>query len=251
VSLNYQQPDITVGEMSRANSNFSENRLEQGLDLDKIISMNKIEFLNSGVIANSGNAFVHSNTLQSGRVDVGTDIGADVDTTAHRFATTSSSGAVLGILSNLARDRIKLHYVRASSPAMLGNVEFLDASSPAQVRNVLGLAQSSPYDLIITSGLSIHGNVGFYGVGSTAKQTVTGSRGGNAALQSLLTALATIGLITDSTTAEPSPAETHMVRALRNVGRDRTTTVWTAAPEIEQIDSAGAPAAERQARASR
>jgi hypothetical protein len=201
VSLNYQQPDITVGEMSRANSNFSENRLEQGLDLDKIISMNKIEFLNSGVIANSGNAFVHSNTLQSGRVDVGTDIGADVDTTAHRFATTSSSGAVLGILSNLARDRIKLHYVRASSPAMLGNVEFLDASSPAQVRNVLGLAQSSPYDLIITSGLSIHGNVGFYGVGSTAKQTVTGSRGGNAALQSLLTARATIGLITDSTTA--------------------------------------------------
>lgn len=33
------------------------------------------------------------------------------------------------------------------------------------------------------------------------KQTVTGSRGGNAALASLLTALATIGLITDSTTA--------------------------------------------------
>lgn len=33
------------------------------------------------------------------------------------------------------------------------------------------------------------------------KQTVTGSRGGNAALASLLTALATMGLITDSTTA--------------------------------------------------
>ncbi|HVV25257.1 MAG TPA: hypothetical protein VHF06_37850, partial [Pseudonocardiaceae bacterium] len=34
---------------------------------------------------------------------------------------------------------------------------------------------------------------------NTAKQTVTGSRGGNAALASLLTALANAGLITDST----------------------------------------------------
>lgn len=43
--------------------------------------------------------------------------------------------------------------------------------------------------------------VGFYGTAQTAKQTVTGSRGGNAALASLLTALENIGLITDSSTA--------------------------------------------------
>lgn len=42
--------------------------------------------------------------------------------------------------------------------------------------------------------------LGFYGATAVAKQTVSGSRGGNAALQSLLTALATLGLITDSTT---------------------------------------------------
>lgn len=40
--------------------------------------------------------------------------------------------------------------------------------------------------------------VGFYGASAVAKQTVTGSRGGNAALASLLTALASLGLITDS-----------------------------------------------------
>lgn len=45
------------------------------------------------------------------------------------------------------------------------------------------------------------GNVGFYGGSATAKQTVTGSRGGNAALASLLTALAAIGLLTDSSSA--------------------------------------------------
>jgi hypothetical protein len=40
--------------------------------------------------------------------------------------------------------------------------------------------------------------VGFYGGAGTAKPTVTGSKGANAALTSLLTALAGLGLITDS-----------------------------------------------------
>lgn len=44
-------------------------------------------------------------------------------------------------------------------------------------------------------------NVGFYNSAPAARQTVAGSRGGNAALQSLLSALSTIGLITDSSTA--------------------------------------------------
>jgi hypothetical protein len=35
----------------------------------------------------------------------------------------------------------------------------------------------------------------------TAKPTVTGAKGGNAALASLMTALAGFGLVTDSTTA--------------------------------------------------
>lgn len=42
---------------------------------------------------------------------------------------------------------------------------------------------------------------GFFGATPVAKPTVTGSRGGNAALASLLTALVQLGLITDSTTA--------------------------------------------------
>lgn len=43
--------------------------------------------------------------------------------------------------------------------------------------------------------------VGFFGTAAAAKPTVTGSRGGNAALASLLTGLANLGLITDSSTA--------------------------------------------------
>ena len=43
--------------------------------------------------------------------------------------------------------------------------------------------------------------LGFFATAPVAKQAPTGSRGGNAALASLLTALAATGLITDSTTA--------------------------------------------------
>jgi hypothetical protein len=45
-----------------------------------------------------------------------------------------------------------------------------------------------------------YGPVAFNGAAPAAKPTVTGSRGGNAALASLLTALAAYGLITDGST---------------------------------------------------
>jgi parallel beta-helix repeat protein len=55
-----------------------------------------------------------------------------------------------------------------------------------------------------TSGAQIAATgqpIGFIGTTPVAKQTVSGSRGGNAALESLLTALSNYGLVTDSTTA--------------------------------------------------
>jgi len=53
-------------------------------------------------------------------------------------------------------------------------------------------------ELTTTAAVTIGGDVGFYGHASAAKPTVTGLKGGNAALDSLLTALAGLGLITDS-----------------------------------------------------
>lgn len=46
-----------------------------------------------------------------------------------------------------------------------------------------------------------NGQVGFCGAAPASRQTVTGSRGANDALASLLTGLATLGLITDSSSA--------------------------------------------------
>lgn len=56
-------------------------------------------------------------------------------------------------------------------------------------------------DTRVSGDLDLDGDIGFYGTAPQAKPTITGSRGGNAALASLLTQLATLGLITDSTTA--------------------------------------------------
>ena len=49
----------------------------------------------------------------------------------------------------------------------------------------------------VKQALEVAGNVGFYGTEAAAKPTVSGSRGSNAALASLLTALAGLGLVTD------------------------------------------------------
>lgn len=54
-----------------------------------------------------------------------------------------------------------------------------------------------------TTSLNLQSNdtgLGFFAATPVAKPTVSGSRGGNPALQSLLTAMASLGLITDSTT---------------------------------------------------
>jgi hypothetical protein len=51
---------------------------------------------------------------------------------------------------------------------------------------------------ITNTGFSVTGKFGVNGAGEIAKPAVTGSRGSNAALASLLTALASYGLITDS-----------------------------------------------------
>lgn len=75
---------------------------------------------------------------------------------------------------------------------------FVPGTTSLSVRNH---ANNTDNVLITDAGnMSIHGNFGINGVSAIAKPTVTGSKGANAALASLLTALASYGLITDSST---------------------------------------------------
>jgi integrin beta 8 len=52
----------------------------------------------------------------------------------------------------------------------------------------------------VNGAFNLVGTVGFFGATAAGRQTVTGAKGGNAALASLISALAALGLITDNTT---------------------------------------------------
>lgn len=75
-------------------------------------------------------------------------------------------------------------------------VVFPMANGDWAVVQVVAEASSS----VTARDLTVEGDVGFYGAAPAARPTVTGSRGGNAALASLLTALEDLGLIVDSST---------------------------------------------------
>ena len=86
--------------------------------------------------------------------------------------------------------------------------EFTDgAGGDATIDAGAGAGSASDGDVYVgpTNAFAVHlgksgGRVGFYGTTPAVIQDITGSKGANAALTSLLTALATLGLITDSTT---------------------------------------------------
>jgi hypothetical protein len=71
----------------------------------------------------------------------------------------------------------------------VNNVGLINWSGSSPVTSVINVSDSSSVM-----------KLGFYGATAAVKQTVTGSKGANAALTSLLSKLATLGLITDSTT---------------------------------------------------
>lgn len=91
--------------------------------------------------------------------------------------------------------------LRATSTAEGGANAGSDLSLLA--RDDTGGAVATVFTITRSTGAFGFSNVpiGFFGAAPSAKAAITGSRGGNAALASLLTQLATKGLITDSTTA--------------------------------------------------
>ena len=93
----------------------------------------------------------------------------------------------------------------STSSANTPYVDFHSSGNPtdydARIIVSGGTASIANGDMSIMSGsLRMPSKVGF-GVTPVSRPTVTGSRGGNAALTSLLSALASLGLITNSTTA--------------------------------------------------
>jgi hypothetical protein len=74
----------------------------------------------------------------------------------------------------------------------------LIAPSNGAAAVVIGSTTMSWY---LSNGFTVACPIGFNSTAPIAKPTVTGAKGSNAALASLMTALAAYGLVTDSTSA--------------------------------------------------
>lgn len=108
-----------------------------------------------------------------------------------------ANGADALVLSNPASATSHIHISGDSA----GNPFILSRGTPANINMVL--RPKGTGTIIVGGGSSSQiqasdTGIGFYGTSPAAKPTVTGSRGGNAALASLLTALSDLGLVTNS-----------------------------------------------------
>jgi len=103
-------------------------------------------------------------------------------------AATATFGSIYGFYSNGS-----IAYCIA-----IGN-EFLNGIGV----NYQSFVSMVSHDNIISGGISFPSNnkIGFFDTTPIVKPTITGAKGGNAALGSLLTQLSALGLVTDSTTA--------------------------------------------------
>lgn len=192
----------------------------------------------SGVLTASGATTLNSTLSVSGAATLAstlavtgaTTLSAALTGTTAAFTSTVRSegtltcGTTAGVHQDLDTDEViwyngatrlgevgmttgSVWYVHLGSPAENAIVATKDAGVELYYNNsktletVSGGAKTTGAHQI-TGNLDHDGsNVGFYNTTPTTKQTVTGSRGGNAALASLLTGLAAIGLITDSSSA--------------------------------------------------
>lgn len=113
---------------------------------------------------------------------------------------TDSSTATSGTATNAVANSFGRPTFAASNSTvtMTNAATVYIANSPLAGTNA---TLTNKYALWVDDGdTRLDGNIGVLGATPVARQTITGSRGGNAALANLLTALAAFGFITDSTT---------------------------------------------------
>jgi len=158
-------------------------------------------FENTAMIFGTNNA-ERMRITNSGSIGIGTNAPAE---RLHLYS--SGTGAVNLLIGNAdtgaaATDGFRVG-ITSSEVAILMNYE--NTNMEFGTNNVVRMVISAAGVVRTVGEIEIDGdlnhdgsNAGFYGSAPVAKATVTGSRGGNAALASLLTALANLGLITDS-----------------------------------------------------
>jgi hypothetical protein len=127
-----------------------------------------------------------------------------VGATSNVFLTAGATGQIQIDLNDLMPGGIEIA-AQENAPGA-GGILIVSANAGA---GALGI-EINDGDAVSGAGINIHSQhngvkfngatIGFFGSTGTAKPTITGSKAANAALTSLLTALAALGILTDSTT---------------------------------------------------
>jgi len=146
--------------------------------------------INIGIDSASPGSAASTMTFAGSNVGIGT--GATISAKAHIIATTEQL--------RIGYDTSNYYKTTVGST---GAVTFDAVGSGAQFKFNDDVELSEGKNLIISDGTGSKigdaaSSIGFWGATPTGQQTVTGSRGGNAALASLLTKLALIGIVIDS-----------------------------------------------------
>lgn len=155
-----------------------------------------------GMVVNAGNQHLFAQGLLRGYLT-----GSAFEVRGH---TTETQGITVGReRTGDGRSEVRLH-TDSSGNALLFLTAYAGANGIREIRSMgTGAFQVVTADggaIICTVGANerFRANstgLGFFGVTPVARPNVTGSRGGNAALASLLTQLASLGLITDGSSA--------------------------------------------------
>jgi hypothetical protein len=148
-----------------------------------------------GQIVTSG-TITAQNALVSSQDDAGTNNLLNVLLGIHRTSGTPTTG--FGTAITFQADS-NTNTVRSTGQIYSDWSIATDASRQGRLRLAAVDSVGARVGLsMIANGSTIQ--IGFFGSAGTTRPTISGSRGGNAALANLLTALANLGLLTDSTT---------------------------------------------------
>lgn len=152
--------------------------------------------VNSGGMSITGDLTLTGNANIIGQINLTRDGPLDILTSA-----TPTAAAYMAVLNGSGGTAIGVESSTGGSiiPGTAAYASVIGTGSPRSMH----LATNNAVAITIDSaqGVAFAARVGFNGVGALAKPTITGSRGGNAAVASLLAALVSYGLIVDSTTA--------------------------------------------------
>ena len=151
----------------------------------------------SGAGGEGGDFLVVAGAGGAGTAGLGAGPGGDITLTAGAAGADNGGGGQVGGFIRLTCGAGTGGQVGGSLElwgAALGTIDLGNFS--AQIINI-GNGSATTTNI----GVGTSAAIGFFGATAVARPTVTGSRGGNAALADLLTDLASLGLITDSTSA--------------------------------------------------